>query len=346
MTLVAFLSRRRRVIVLCAATVALHFVTINWFGSHLGAQPANALKPAVATVRLALPEKKASNTPPPDIAPAAPAPKPAPLHPRKKAIPLPRPDTALALPAESGGDPLGGVGQAVAALPSPQIAPVPELPAAPAQPQAETKDPVGAAPEQAVTRRYKVNIPPSATFDMDLTRTDARGANWSATGRMTWQTDGSKYKVVMEAGLSMLVTRVNLLELVSEGEIDDAGIAPNTFTEKRRSRSQTATHFQRSQGRITFSASESSYPLLPGAQDRASIPFQLAAIGRANVNQFGGDIDIQVGDNRDASIYRFQLVGEEEIDTKMGRLVGSISGWRRPCNGSLYKYAIPRPMAR
>lgn len=315
MTLVAFLSRRRRVIVLCTATVALHFVTIDWLGSRLGAEPTTALKPSVATVRL--PPVEHSSAPPPDIAPIAPA--PAPPKPRKKAMPLPKPDATAALPAESGAlsDPMAGVEQAVAALPPPQIEPEPAAAPATAQADAPPKEQA----EQVSTRRYKVNLPPSASFDMDLTRTDAKGAKWTASGKMTWQTDGSKYKVVMEAGLAMLVARVSLLELVSEGGIDDAGIAPETFTEKRRSRSQTATHFQRNEGRITFSASESSYPLLPGAQDRASVPFQLAAIGRANVNQFGGDVDIQVGDNRDATIYRFQLIGEEEIDTKMGRIV-------------------------
>lgn len=316
---VSFFFRFRRTLVLCAATAALHFVTIGWFATRLGAQPVTPLKPSVATVRLRLPEKKASGAPPPDIAQNQPA--AAPPRPRKaRPIPLPQPDAAAVLPPGSGAlsDPLAGVEQAVAALPLPQIEPEPAPPAVPAE--AGGKEP-GAPQEPAATRRYAVNIPPSAVFDLELTRTDAKGANWNASGKMVWQTDGSSYKVSVEAGLSMLVTRVNLLELNSEGGIDDAGIAPNTFTEKRRGRSMTATHFQRKEGRITFSASERSYPLLAGAQDRASVPFQLAAIGRANVNQLGGDIDILVGDNRDAAIYRFQLVGEEEIETKMGRLV-------------------------
>ena len=311
--------RFRRTLVLCAATVALHFVTIDWLGSRLGAQPATSLKPAVATVRLPLPEQKASGTPPPDLAPDQPPAMP--QHARKaKPMPLPQADAAAALAPDSGAlsEPQAVVEQAVAALPLPQVAP--EAPPV-AQAEAGNQEQQGTSLEQASTRRYKVNIPPSATFDLELTRTDARGANWNASGKMVWQTDGSQYKVRVEAGLAMLVTRVNLLELNSEGEIDDAGIAPREFTEKRRGRSLTATHFQRNEGRITFSASERSYPLLTGAQDRATIPFQLAAIGRANVNQLGGDIDILVSDNRDAAIYRFQLVGEEEIDTKMGRLV-------------------------
>ena len=101
----------------------------------------------------------------------------------------------------------------------------------------------------------------------------------------------------------------------------DAGIAPQTMREKRRGRSETATHFNQEEKRITFSASERSFPLLAGAQDKATVPFQLAGIGRADVNQFGGDIDMLVGEDRSATIYRFQLVGEEELETGMGKLV-------------------------
>jgi hypothetical protein len=148
----------------------------------------------------------------------------------------------------------------------------------------------------------------------------------------------------VEAGVSLLITRINLLVLRSEGEIDDYGIAPVTVTEKRARRAETATHFNRADGTITFSASERSYPLLVGAQDKATVPFQLGGIGRADVNQFGSDIDIQVGEEKEATIFRFQLVGEEEIDTRTGKVVtwhlsrppkpGSyssnwISGWRR-----------------
>jgi hypothetical protein len=121
--------------------------------------------------------------------------------------------------------------------------------------------------------------------------------------------------------VSLLITRLNLLVIRSEGTIDDFGIAPTTATEKRARRAETATHFNRDAGTISFSASERSYPLLVGAQDQATVPFQLGGIGRADVNQLGSDIDMQVGEAREANIFRFQLVGEEELDTRMGKLV-------------------------
>lgn len=345
MTIVSFLSRRRRVLALCAATAALHFVTIDWLGSRLGPQQSTAVKPVPsvmqAQLRLALPRRTASSEPPPEVKPVDPAaPKPAAPPARRTLRPAPQPQqSAVAEPAaqDSGAlsDPLAGIEQALAAPPElaqPGAASAPAAvqsapdaaqaaAATPAAPGASDKQAAEPPPAPLSTRRYKVDLPPSADFEMELKRTDANGTKWSGVAHMSWQTDGSKYKVAMEAGISMLVTRVNLLVLGSEGEIDDAGIAPLTFTEKRRGRSQTATHFARSDGRITFSATERSYPLLAGAQDKATVPFQLGAIGRADVNQFGSDIDILVGDEKDASIYRFLLVGEEELDTQLGRIV-------------------------
>jgi len=51
-----------------------------------------------------------------------------------------------------------------------------------------------------------------------------------------------------------------------------------------------------------------------------TVPFQLGGIGRADPNQFASDIDMQVGEDRMANIFRFQLVGEEELETRMGKL--------------------------
>ena len=46
----------------------------------------------------------------------------------------------------------------------------------------------------------------------------------------------------------------------------------------------------------------------------------MGAIGRANVDQFSTDVDILVGESKEANIFRFQLVGEEELETGIGKL--------------------------
>jgi hypothetical protein len=328
MTIVSFLSRRRRVLVLCAATAALHYAAIDWLAARIGsADTPQDMAPmkVSAQLRPALPARVQS-TPRQADAPTAP---PAPAPPRRPGRPSPR----IAAPADPIPEPIQEPLPEPIGEPMPEVvaAPVPAGPvtppgqagAAPAAPAVQSAaDPVPAAAAEPVAgRRFRVDLPPTANFELEVKRTDADGTRWTGSADMRWQTDGSTYKVGLEVGISLLVARVALLELASEGTIDDAGIAPVKMTEKRRSRSMTATHFDHEGRRITFSASTAAVPLTVGAQDKATVPFQLAAIGRGDVNQFGSDIDIQVGEDREAMVYRFVLVGEEELETKMGRLV-------------------------
>jgi hypothetical protein len=333
MTIASLLTRHRRMLLLCGATLALHYAAIDWVGGALSAQThrASELPPSLMTaqLRLALP-KRVESAPLEEIKPLAKAPRP----------PVPRPRPAPAQPASvepitpapvSAAEADNGLAAALADAP---IAVGEGTAAQPGAAQAQTgtpppevaqgETPAAAAPQDAprqAGRRYKVSLPPSATFDMTVDRVDADGTKWTGAATMTWHTDGNRYQASVEAGVSLLITRVNLLVLRSEGAIDDYGIAPLKVTEKRTRRPETATHFNRDAGTITFSASERSYPLLVGAQDKATVPFQLGGIGRADVNQLGGDIDIQVGEDKEATMFRFQLVGEEEIETKMGKLV-------------------------
>lgn len=353
MTIASFLFQRRRLLILCAATLALHYATIDWVGGHLSAPShrPSPLSPSLMTaqLRLTLP-KHVESAPVAEVAALAPEAKPKPAARRapKKAPPeskqqAPEPavavavDAATATPAVDAGAPASGdaAGSGLAADGTSAQAAGPSGAAQAGAVQAQTGTPppavaagdtpasavpVDAAPSQGM-RRYKVNLPPSATFDMTVARVDADGAKWTGAAAMAWHTDGSRYQASVEAGISLLVTRLNLLVIRSEGTIDDYGIAPVKATEKRARRPETATHFNHDAGTISFSASESSYPLLVGAQDKATVPFQLGGIGRADVNQFGSDIDIQVGEEKEATIFRFQLVGEEELDTRLGKVV-------------------------
>ncbi|MES2739410.1 MAG: DUF3108 domain-containing protein [Pseudomonadota bacterium] len=333
----SFFQRRRKVMAFCVATAGLHYLTLGWLGGHIGpmrsAPPKVVPPPIIAQLRLALPP--AAPREPGLSAPARPAPAAVatPPKPARKARPKPPPDPEPTLepapdtPPEPEPAPPETAEEAVDA-PATSAAPRPgsgkgRIGPALAPAEAQAAEPVSAptAPPKPPRRTYKVDMPQAAQFTLDLKRVDADGTVWNGVGAMSWQPAGERYKLTVEAGLSMLVTRINLLVLTSEGLLDGDGIAPLTATEKRKGRSLTATHFNREEGRITFSASERSYPLPPGAQDKATVPFQLAAIGRGDVNQFGADIDLFVGEDKEASLFRFVLVGEEELETGMGRLV-------------------------
>jgi hypothetical protein len=195
---------------------------------------------------------------------------------------------------------------------------------------AEPAEPIVAPPVPPV--RYRVDMPPSARIVLDVARRDADGTLWHGEAEMAWQLKGERYSLKVEAGIRLLVARVNLVVLESEGRIGAAGFVPVLMKEKRRGRGPTATHF--SDGRITFSASPAAFDLAPGAQDKATVPLQLAAIARADSSQLGGGIDIQVGEDKDASVFRFAVLGQEELDTRLGK----IHAWRlsRPPKAGSY----------
>ena len=261
---------------------------------------------------------------------AAPVPVPEPV-PLPEASPPPLPHVPPVPVEIAVPDRPGDITPVIAAVPAadgpgtapaaPVTEPTPVAPALPAPPAptpaAAAPPPPPAAPE---ARRYVVDMPPPAKITLDVARTDADGTEWSGEALLAWQLNADSYRIQIEAGIRVVFARVNLVVLKSEGAVAATGFAPITMTEKRRGRAMTATHFNWGKGVITFSASEATHQLPAGAQDKASIPLQLAAIARGDPKQLTGAIDIFVGEDRDAVIYRFTVVGQEQIDTKLGTL--------------------------
>ena len=306
-----FSPPRRRTVVFVAVIGVLHYMALEWLTSHAGRVPLRPDNTQVVSMALIAEAPKPLPVVPPPPPPPVPEPR----------LPPPPPPTALpssetpVLTAPASDAPEGPVTPAAPAAGAPAITAPPPAEVAPPAPA----PPPPPAVEQA--RHYKTNAPASARFDLHVDRRDADGTKWQGVAAMAWDNQGTTYQLQLEVGLSMLITRINLLVLTSEGLIDASGIVPVTATEKRKGRAQTATHFNRDGKLITFSATTATVPWQEGAQDKASVPFQLAAIGRADVNQLAGNIDILVGEEKEATVFRFQLVGEEELDTQMGRLV-------------------------
>jgi hypothetical protein len=157
--------------------------------------------------------------------------------------------------------------------------------------------------------RSRADPPPSARLTFALVRAAATGPATSAEAVLDWERDRAAYRLHY----------AGLVEMASAGRIGKAGIIPVTMTEQRRGRARTATHFAE-RGTITFSASERSVAMQAGAQDRATWPLQLAALARARGVRTGAGITLQVGEEKDASDYRFVVLGREDIVTGMGTL--------------------------
>ena len=296
MTIASFLSRRRRELALCAASVALHVLALSWVVPQLGLAEAPRGGPAPRTITARL----LAAPPLPAAAVLAAAPQATPRRRLKVAA-------SAAAAADVGDlaiDGQAGDVQKLSDLQSVQVATL--------------APPAAVAPTGPAARRYRVDLPPSARILLDVERTDADGTLWHGEAAMAWTLDGGSYRMQVEAAVGLPLARVNLVVLESEGRVGEAGFAPLTMTEKRRGRAMTATHF--GDGRITFSASAAAVALLPGTQDKATLPLQLAAIARGDSSQLGGDIEMLVGEERDASVFRFVVLGEEEIDTGLGRM--------------------------
>jgi hypothetical protein len=318
-------SNRSRQLALGLVTVLLHLVVFDWFASQLGRARVKA-EPKPAPPVLA------------ELIEARPQPQPAPralqkaLRPVMRTLappPLPavRPepvDMAGAAPAsppagqEAAAASAGQAGDAVTAagVQSWQAQQVQQ-----AQPAQDAAAPAPAAAQPLPEpRHYKVDPPPAADITLAVARIDANGTRWNGDALLSWRLAPSGYSIKVDVGLMIVFARANLLALTSEGRLGEDGFAPILMTEKRRGRSLTATHFNRREGTLTFSASQAKYALAPGTQDKASLPLQLAAIARGDPKQLSGNIDILVGEDRDASVFSFVVAGQEQIDTPMGRI--------------------------
>lgn len=302
-----FVPPRRRTVLFVAVIGALHVVALHWLGGQAGRAPVHEQARLVSMAVIA-------EAPPPLPVPPPPPPVPLPPPPAPQVPALP----VIELPQMVVPDAPVPVQVAPPPPESPAV-PAPVLAQLPAITAAATETPAPPPVVEAV-RRYQTNVPASAEFDLQVDRRDADGTKWTGVAAMSWQNKGDSYRLSLEVGLSMLITRINLLVLTSEGVIDASGVVPVKATEKRRGRAQTATHFDAAGKVIRFSATTATAPWQEGAQDKASLPFQLAAIGRADVHQLAGNIDILVGEEKEATVFRFQLVGEETLDTSMGRL--------------------------
>lgn len=333
MTFATVLFRHRRVLVLCVATVLLHYAAIGWMARGPGTLPQAAPDAEAAAIVAQLHVAQAEPAAPPEAGRKPPPSAPVVSKARAKPVMAPRPELAPvadqagmagAVPAEAPAEDAmtaapaqRGAASAEADVKSAESAAT--APAAAAPPAVPPAVPP-AAPPEAGPRRYKVSLPPPAELSLAVSRTDADGTLWNGEAVIAWKLSGTAYTMTVEAGIRVIFTRVNLVVLNSEGTIGEDGFVPVTMTEKRRGRSLTATHFNQRDGRITFSASANSYPLAPGTQDKATVPLQLAAIARADPGQLEDGVEIMVGEDKDASVFRFVVLGQEEIETRLGKM--------------------------
>ena len=325
----------RRWLAVLALSVLLHLLLIGWGSGQLRMPAPHAPTQPVLDAALLTPLPK-------PVPPAVPAAKPAPKKPQRPA-PVQAPAKTMSTPEPPA---------TAAPPPAPAAADAPAIEAA-AAPDSDYSVPGGPLPpipvvnvsvggkgegsaanpppaEPVATPHYRVDPPPSAalSYDVEALR---EGQRVYGHGSIEWRTDGNSYTLTGDAGILFF----SVLSFKSEGMLDDFGVAPVLYNEKRFRKSATNTHFQRERQLISFSASTTSYPRQGGEQDRASVIWQLAAIGRGDGSRFvaGADIDLFVAGVRDAETWRIHVVGQEVIDIG-GRQMAAWHVLRAPLAGS------------
>ena len=162
------------------------------------------------------------------------------------------------------------------------------------------------------------NLAPNVVLHYSI-KAKQRGIPLGGESTWQWQAQQQQYRINNEVRANLFG---KIQESKSEGQIDDYGLAPLQFTEKRFRKEPSTTQFNAQSKQISFSEASLTYPILGGEQDRSSVIWQLIATIRASPKQMipGGQWVFFVAGRRDAETWVFKVVQQENILTPMGKL--------------------------
>jgi hypothetical protein len=166
--------------------------------------------------------------------------------------------------------------------------------------------------------RRTVDLPPPAELTYKI-EARQRGITLSGEAVLDWRADSAGYSISNLARAQLLG---KILETRSEGTLDDSGLAPTQFHEKRFRKAPTTVTFDRAGKAMSFSDGEQTYALTGGEQDRSSVQFQLAGVARAAPEKFvtGSEWTFFVAGRRDAEQWVFKVQKRETIKTGLGTM--------------------------
>lgn len=301
-------------------TLLLHLLILQWVEDELKLAlsiPSDAalldleLEPTTSVRLLRAPASQRAQKKSPvktDLTPAVPEPSATTSAPESTASTDPATPTS-ATPAESSNE-TGSAAASVDSAQTPTETSKPEVgietATANAVPQAQEQT----APIAASSIFTKVNLPPPA--QLNYTVLAARdGRKVEGRGTINWQPNGEQYSISGDAGIIFLT----VLNYKSTGSVDLSGITPELYVEKRFGKSETNTHFHRERKTISFSASTNSYPTSGGEQDRASVIWQIAAMGRGDSDKFtpGLNFGMLIAGTRSAAVWRVVINGKQSV---------------------------------
>jgi Protein of unknown function (DUF3108) len=263
------------------------------------------------------------------IVPKAPEPEPAPapVLPPEVIKPPPPPEPVVVLeapPPEPVVEPETPPPTEVAVVVPPE--PVVEPPVAPVvEPASDLKPGTdvaagtvqGAGMGSADASLPPAVLPPDVTLRYAATAS-VKGSSYNGSGQLDWKNDGQQY----EARLATRVLVFTVLEQTSVGRVNDKGLSPDRFADRRRS-NERAAHFDRERQRVRYSNNAPDTQLLPGMQDRLSINFQLAGLFNARPDAYaeGQVLRLPVTSIDAAEVWLFQVGPQTSESLPAGNVV-------------------------
>ena len=191
----------------------------------------------------------------------------------------------------------------------------PTSPAPPPEPQQTAAAPAfePSAAAMPAADAQTVTAPPTVRLNYEIS-VERMGFTLRSEAHLTWRHDGTQYEAELEAGGGLYPKRVQR----SVGAITPQGLAPLRFSDK--SRSETATHFERDKGKIVFSNNRPEAPLDPGTQDRLSVIIQLAGLVATAPARYpaGSSIVLPVAGTSEVDAWLFTVEGEEDLQLPGG----------------------------
>lgn len=159
--------------------------------------------------------------------------------------------------------------------------------------------PAAPAPARAASAKSTqvFSFPPSIHLKYK-TNGEVKGFAYYVNGDLQWKQDGKTYSARLEVSHFLLGSRVQ----TSRGELGATGLEPIRFGDKVRS--ERAAHFERSKGKVSFSANTPDAPLVPGTQDQLSTLLQLGAMLGGSPASFP-----------EGTLVPFESVGPESVES-------------------------------
>ncbi|MDC8772714.1 DUF3108 domain-containing protein [Roseateles albus] len=293
-----------------------------WLGEavhrlHQGWSEAAAPMPARLVVAYTR-ELKAAK-PPARVAPAAPKPKPRPAA-RSSA---PKPPLEAAAPTELLPESVAQ--EASAPVPTPASS-EPAVAAADPSAAALAQAPPAAAEPAASAAGTEENLPgpewpPSTLLSYRLSGNYRGEVHGNA--QVEWIKQGPRYQMHLDVAVGPSFAPLISRRMSSDGRLTPAGVAPQRYDEDTRvmfsQRRRSTLHFH---GDAVTMPNGSREPVPAGVQDAASQFVQLTRLFLTGAEPLraGHVIDIPLVLPKRQYLWRYEILGEEELQTPMGRL--------------------------